>query len=187
MSIVLTRLTRFVGGAWFGATLLLSSIQANAEADFHLDSIGVRYGVGANSSSSRFFETRVFAQLATPWTLDLGRDWNIKSRVDFSAGWLGERDGDNSAIFGAGPQFVLGHEKIPLSFVIGIEGTGLSHHEFESKDFGFPFQFTSHAGLQLDLGGKVRIAYRYQHMSNAHLSHHNPGLNEYMVCLSYLF
>ena len=44
-------------------------------------------------------------------------------------------------------------------------------------DFGIPFQFTSHAGLNWEIGGHFGVGYRYQHMSHTHLSDRNPGLN----------
>lgn len=63
----------------------------------------------------------------------------------------------------------------------------LSRHDFGSKDFGELFQFTSHIGLNLDLWEHLRLGYRFQHMSNAGLSGHNPGLNLHMLSMSYLF
>ena len=54
-------------------------------------------------------------------------------------------------------------------------------------NFGIPFQFTSHAGLNWEIGGQFGVGYRYQHLSNAHLSNHNPGLNLHGLVLSYRF
>jgi hypothetical protein len=63
----------------------------------------------------------------------------------------------------------------------------LSQSDFGAKDFGVPFQFTSHVGLNWDVTSHWRLGYRFQHMSNAGLDAHNPGLNMHMFGLSYLF
>ena len=82
---------------------------------------------------------------------------------------------------------MLGKRDFPLGLEVGGGPTVLTRLDFRSKDFGDIFQFTSHIGLNFDLTSRVRIGYRFQHMSNGGLSRHNPGLNLHMVGLSYLF
>ena len=87
----------------------------------------------------------------------------------------------------AGPTLTLKREKFPLSLELGVSPTVLTRTEFTSKDLGFPFQFTTQVGLNLDLSAHIRLTYRFQHMSNADIAQPNPGLNLHVLGLSYLF
>ena len=70
---------------------------------------------------------------------------------------------------------------------IGVSGTGLTPYRYPSKDFGIPFQFTSHGGVEWHFMHHFNLNYRIQHMSNAQLSSDNPGLNMHMFGLAYEF
>ena len=50
-----------------------------------------------------------------------------------------------------------------------------------------PIQFTSHAGFGCRIYKQLSAGYRFQHMSNASISRHNPGLDLHMCELSYRF
>jgi hypothetical protein len=154
--------------------------------DFKLPTAGARFGVGGNTSSHDFNEAEVFLDWNLPWRWDLGRNIWLQTRVDSSAGWLGE-SGGNAAIFNLGPGLRLGHKHFPLSFELGADLTLLTQTRFATKDFDSVVEFTTYAGLSADLGAHVRFGYRYQHMSNANLSDNNPGLNLHMFSLSYVF
>lgn len=110
----------------------------------------------------------------------------MQPRLDLSAGWLGDQGGD-AAIATVGPTLVFGRKQFPLFLEGGVSPTIILGDDFTTKDFGTPFQFTSHVGVGWDCAAHVRISYRYQHMSNAGLSDHNPGLNLHVIGLSYLF
>jgi hypothetical protein len=114
----------------------------------------------------------------------LGSGWTLQSRLDVSLGWLGE-SGADAGIASAGPTFLMSRPDFPLSLEGGISPTLLTRSDFEDKDFGIPFQLTSHVGLNFDITAHIRIGYRFQHMSNAGLSDPNPGLNMHMISLSY--
>jgi hypothetical protein len=146
----------------------------------------VRAGFYANGAGSDFHQAEGFVNVNLPWDWDLGSQWHLQSMFDGSIGWLGE-SGANAAILTLGPSLLLGRQHLPVSFEGGVSPTVLTRSDFPSKDFGVPFQFTSHAGLNLDITSRVRFGYRFQHMSNASLSAHNPGLNMHMFGLSYLF
>ena len=106
--------------------------------------------------------------------------------MDVSGGWIGESS-DNSAIFTAGPSLSVGKEASVVCLNCGISPTLLTRWDFPTKDFGSAFQFTSHAEIDLEVSSQVRLSYRFQHMSNAGLTRHNPGLNLIMLGLSYVF
>jgi hypothetical protein len=42
-------------------------------------------------------------------------------------------------------------------------------------------------GLSFEISSRIRLSYRFQHMSNAGLGLHNPGLNLNMFGISYVF
>lgn len=151
-----------------------------------LESAGARFGFYAVGAGSDFHQAEGFVNWNLPWVGDLGSLWLLQSRVDASLGWLGE-SGADAAIATFGPSLVLSHQQFPLSLEAGVSPTLLSRSDFKTKDFGIPFQFTTHGGLNWDITSRIRLSYRLQHMSNASLGQHNPGLNMHMFGLSYLF
>lgn len=127
----------------------------------------------------------MFANWYLPWAWSLGRQWNLKTRLDFSAGWLSDTV-NNAAIGTAGPTLIVGRERLPVSLELGVSPTLIGHH-FDSRNLGTYIQFTSHVGLNWDFALHWRLSYRLQHMSNAGLANHNRGLNMHLFGLSYLF
>ena len=153
--------------------------------DFGLESVGGRIGLSPNQHGRDFRQAEGFVDCNLPWKWDLGKEWYLQSRLDFSAGWLANSV-DDAAVFTTGPSFLVGRQRLPFSFEVGFSPTLLSNHDFGTRNFGTPFQFTSHFGLNWDLG-HFRVGYRFQHMSNADISQNNPGLSMQMVALSYRF
>ena len=172
--------------AAFALASLLSSTGLCEGQELRLESVGARFGFYPFGAGSHFYQAEAFANCDLPWKWDLGRQWSLQSRLDGSLGWLGEAD-VNSVIGSAGPSLLLAREKLPISFEGGVSATGLSRSDFRDKDFGQLFQFTSHLGLNFDAGAGIQIISRFQHMSNAGISLHNPGLNLFMFGASYLF
>ena len=155
-------------------------------ADLTPESTGLRYGFPVTANAEAFKEVDAFANWRLPWRWDLGKEWYVQTRLDLSLGWVA--DSHVSSFIGTlGPSFVLGQGKFPVTFLVGSSPTILSEEKFPSKDLGCKFQFTSHAGLQVELTPHLRLDYRFQHMSNAGLGDHNPGLNLHVFGLSYVF
>jgi lipid A 3-O-deacylase len=154
--------------------------------NFRLESAGVRGGLSAPHNGQQFNQAEVFVNWNLPWGWDLGKEWHLQSRLDLSAGWLGDRD--NRATIGTvGPSLVLSRERLPVSLEGGVSPTFISRQDFGTKDFGTDVQFTSHLGLNWDFAAHWRLGYRFQHMSNANLAASNPGLNMHVFALSYRF
>lgn len=169
------------------ALILLASACGTAWAqEASLESVGTRFGASPTSNAHDFHEVDAFLNVNLPWRWDLGKDWFVQTRFDFSAGWLGWTEAD-TAVITMGPSFLFRRESVPLSFEGGSGPTILSRYDLISKNFGEPLQFTSFAGFNLDFGKHIRVGYRFQHMSNAGINEHNPGLNLHMLKLSYLF
>ncbi len=174
-----------VATGWLVSVLLPWAGPAQAEG-FRLESVGARGGFSSNQSGQEFYQAEAFANWNLPWDWDLGKQWHLQSRLDVSAGWLGEPDKD-AAIGSAGPSLALSWERLPLSLEGGVSPTLLSETHFGSKDFGSALQFTSHVGLNWNFAEHWAVGYRFQHMSNAGLSSSNPGLNMHLFGLSYRF
>jgi hypothetical protein len=175
----------FCVGRWVQLCIVIMPVIGLA-GEFSIESLGVRGGFSANDSGQGFSQTEAFMNWNLPWGWDLGRDWHLQSRADLSAGWLGDRS-DDAAIGTVGPSVLLRWGRFPVTLEGGSGPTLLSQSDFGAKDFGIPFQFTSHVGLNCDLTSHWRLGYRFQHMSNAGLDAHNPGLNMHLFGLSYLF
>ena len=170
---------------WVACCLLLCAATGRTQ-DFRLESVGVRGGFSASSSGEAFNQAEAFANWNLPWGWDLGKEWYLQTRLDFTLGWLGDR-GNNAAIGTVGPTVVLTREPWPVSLEGGVSPTFLSRSGFGSKDFGTDFQFTSHLGVNWDFATHWRLGYRFQHMSNAGIGSKNPGLNMHLFALSYVF
>jgi hypothetical protein len=151
-----------------------------------LESVGVRSGLSSSSDENRFSQTEAYTRWNVPTLWALGREWHLRPQVDLSVGWLTGR-GEDGFVGTFGPAFKLQKGEFPLALVGGVSGTVLSHEVFRNKNFGMWFQFTSNVGLQLRLGSHLDLGYRFQHMSNAGLSNHNPGLNLHMFTAGYAF
>jgi hypothetical protein len=170
-----------------GLVWLLPVVAARARSGaYSFESSGARYGFGANNSSNDFHEAEAFTDFSLPWQWKVGHNFYLDSRLDVGAGWLGER-GTDAFVGEAGPLFVLTYKQFPVTLAGGSNATGLSRSEFESKDLGIQFQFTTHIGLYWDFARHFRAGYRYQHISNGGLSDHNPGVNLHVFGLSYVF
>ena len=154
--------------------------------EFKWDSVGGRFGFGANESARDFYEAEVFMDIDTPFRWKVGRCFHVLTKIDVGLGRLGYRS-DNAVVGEAGPLFVLTYKDFPVTLGAGSNCTGLSRSDFETKDLGIQFQFTTHIGVYWDFASHFRAGYRFQHMSNAGLSDHNPGLNMHVFGLSYFF
>jgi hypothetical protein len=180
---------RFV--AWVVGCLLFAATPGRA-LDFSIESAGVRYGFPADSGSGTFHQTEAYTDWSLPPLLDLGPNWHLEPRFDIAAGVLGQ-DGRDAFIGSAGPLLALGYKHFPVWLEGGSNLTGITRVQYGvprapgSKDFGEPIQFTSRGGLYWDVTAHVRVGYTFQHMSNAHISSTNPGLNLHVFALSYRF
>jgi len=169
--------------AWMCGFAVTSSGHA---ADFSADSLGVRYGFFVNGSRGDFRQAEVYSNWKLPWVWNISTNWSLATRLDLSAGAL-QKHPDVGFVGTAGPSVVLARQGLPFALVGGVSPTVLSRYQFGATDFGVPFQFTSHIGISWRPGSHFELAYHFQHMSNASLSEHNPGLNLHMLGIGYRF
>jgi lipid A 3-O-deacylase len=163
------------------------ALAAGVEAQtFSLATAGLRGAVSANPKSQTFEQAEAFVAFNLPWRWDWSCGWHLQMFFDASAGVLHGRS-DEAFIGTAGPNLVFRPDRLPFSLELGVSPTLMTRSEFGTMDFGIPFQFTTHASLNWDWGQHFGVGYRYQHMSNASFSNHNPGLNLHGLVVCYRF
>lgn len=70
---------------------------------------------------------------------------------------------------------------------LGFGGALLSRRQLGEKVFSTAFQFSEHAGLGLEFGGRFAAGWRISHYSNGGVKKPNNGLNFHQVVLSASF
>jgi hypothetical protein len=147
---------------------------------------GVRTGFSATSTDDHFSQQEAILTHNLPWRWQSGSSWYLRTRLDLSAGAIHGR-GEEGFVGTLGPTVVLGKDDFPLTLEFGCSPTLLSKDEFGNVNFGVPFQFTSHVGVDCRIFEHLSVGYRLQHMSNAAISNDNPGLDLHMFAISYHF
>lgn len=147
--------------------------------------VGVRYGFAEVVEGEDFNQLEIAATYRLPWTRRLDQGWTLESRINASAGALHHDGGDTAAIVTIGPGLAWVSPSQQYTIEAGISPTLVSKHEFGEADFGGNFQFTSFTGLNSRLGERTTATFRVQHMSNAGIYNHNPGLNHIMLGINY--
>jgi len=147
---------------------------------------GFRTGFSATSRQDHFSQHELYGTHNLPWRWQSDSGWHLQTRLDLSAGVIHGR-GEEGFIGTLGPTLVLGKGDFPLTLEVGSSATILSKDEFGRVNFGVPFQFTSHAGIDYQIFRQLSVGYRFQHMSNAGISYYNPGLDLHMFAISYRF
>jgi lipid A 3-O-deacylase len=172
-----------------GAMLLAALASRGGEetnTNSFFESAGIHYGHGADHDSRDFQEFEAQADVNLPFKLDLGRNWELKSRVGFSLGSFGNSH-VTSVIGSIGPIFSVGPSTWPVALEAEFAPTGLSEHEFDTRSVGSLLQFRSSIGLAWMIEKRVRVGYRFQHMSNGGLASHNQGVNMHTLSVAYCF
>ena len=162
------------------------SVQPADSGDIALRSIGFRGGVNDNGNDEDFHQYESFITWSLPWDRNWDSGWSLETYLEGNAGLL--RGGEESAFVGSiGPGICFTIFKEIIDISMGINPTIISKHKFGDENLGGPIEFTSHIGLNFNLGRHFTIGYRLQHMSNAVLYKHNPGLNMHMLEAAYRF
>ena len=149
-------------------------------------SIGLRGGVNDHINDEDFKQYEGFSTWKLPWSRQWDSGWTLGTYLEANAGIL--RGGGESAFVGSvGPGIYFAGFKEKIEISMGINPTIISKHKFGDENLGGTIEFTSHIGLALYFTRHFGIGYRLQHMSNAVLYEHNPGLNMHMIEMHYRF
>jgi hypothetical protein len=175
----------YQGFVLVAATAAIFSYQPSARSEgMSLESAGVRFGF---STHGDFNQGEALLNWNLPWHWSWQSGLRLQTKLEASAGWF-EGHYETAALGTAGPNLLFHYKELPLSLEAGSSPTLLSRNIFGSKDIGSSFQFTTHIGLNWEIAQRLRLGYRFSHMSNAGIdSNHNDGINMHMVLLSYLF
>ncbi len=144
---------------------------------------GFRYGF---SEGGDVRQGEFAADHRLPWAWQLGNGWMLATELQAAIGGIGD-DVHIATIASFGPSLRLSVDQIPVSLVGGCSPTVIGRNRMGGEDLGTAFQFTSHIGLSWHITEHLQAGYRFQHMSNAGLSTHNPGVNLHMVGVSWRF
>ncbi len=113
------------------------------------------------------------------------RPW-LQLRLEGAVGAL-ENDDDAIGRVAFGPTFSLRPPGAAWQIEAGVRPSYLFDRRFGDVDLGGRWQFDSHLGLRFDLGSRMSLAYRIQHISNADLYDENPGIDMQSLELGYRF
>ena len=172
---------------WWTAGLWAFTIaNGHAAAPWEFESVGLRTGTSATRVNEHFVQVDAFTRVSTPWSSKPSQEYRVQTTLDISAGGLW-RDGYYGFVGSGGPVFTFSKKGFPLEFAAGISPTILSRWQFGEVPLGIPFQLTTHAGLNLPFSRNWIAGYRYQHMSNAGLGAHNPGVDLHSISIAYCF
>lgn len=182
---MLFRLT--IAIVWAGAALAVSAgdIRARTNA-FELSTVEVRYGFGDAHSDSGFHHGAAAAGFRTPLGGLLGKSWEVNTRLDLAAGWMG-RNAADAGFVSLGPLLTLAPRGFPITFEAGVSPTLVSESIVGGKNIGGRFQFTDSIGVGLQLSPRIRVGYHFVHISNAGIYERNPGINFHVFTLGWQF
>jgi hypothetical protein len=145
---------------------------------------GARGGISLEADPFR--QAEVFGGLNLPGRWHFYSNWFLRPGGDASLGWIS--DDDTAAFIGSiGPLVEFGKGRFPLTLEGGAAPTFMTRHHFKSRNFGDNFQFTTHIGLNWSISDHFTVGVRFQHMSNAGITHINPGVNLELLSLRYNF
>jgi hypothetical protein len=167
------------------AMLLTSSATVVGAQGGASPSLGIRVGSSGETRSGTFTGVDLVGTLPLPWRIGRPESWSVEAKVEGTVGVL-SGSGDHGIVGSAGPSVAIRKGGFPLYADGGTAAALITHHRYGSKNLGSWIQFISHISFLLQLGS-VHAGYRLQHMSNASISEHNPGVNLHMIELRYGF
>jgi hypothetical protein len=152
-----------------------------------LDSVGLRTGISTHRPCDRFYQTEIYGIRHLPWTAALASRWTLQSRLEATVGFLSGRH-EAGFIGSLGPSLSMERKDRLFAIIAGVSPTLMDRQTFGNKPFGSNIQFTSHIGGAIRLSPRTELGIRFQHMSNAGINaDHNPGMNNFMCSVGYLF
>lgn len=166
-------------------TILIALICHSSSAQEGLWSEGGTRGGIMETSAGEFRQFEVYVVHPMKLRFDLFDDWVARTQWEMSGGQLSHK-GIDALIFTAGTVVELRKGDEDWFLEAGSRPTLITEYDFGEKEFGGPFQFTSHGGIGWG-NGLLEIAYRFQHMSNARIYSDNDGLNLHVLEIGWKF
>ncbi len=161
--------------------------------DIELISVGIRAGINSKTlgipptEKEDFEQYDAFAVIGLPWRWEFSSEWEIRFRLNVSAGAL-RAAGDTGFITEVTPGIAFTQPRWNLTFDIGGGSAYLSDYRFGSQNIGGHFQIIGHGGITYHLPWNLSVGWRFHHMSDAGIyGTHNRGVDLHMLELSYRF
>ncbi len=156
------------------------AIAMSAQGD-HGIAVGFRVGESFSDDVESFNQYDFFIRRKLPWSWRPS-GWSIDTSIEAAAGVL-RGGGETGLVASLGP--ILAVSPSPYwSLSAGVSPAYMSESHYGRQDLGTRTQFISHVAINLRPSRTVTVSYRVQHMSNAGLSDHNPGLEVQMLEVS---
>ncbi|HJU90143.1 MAG TPA: acyloxyacyl hydrolase [Gemmatimonadaceae bacterium] len=147
--------------------------------------LGIRIGTSGGTRHGSFTAVDVTGSVMLPWRLGSATGWSLDAKAEATFGSLSGA-GNTGLVGSIGPSLALRRAGFPLYLDGGTSAAFTSERQFGAKNLGTNIQFISHISVLAQVGS-MNTGYRLQHMSNASLSEHNPGVNQHMLELRYTF
>jgi lipid A 3-O-deacylase len=148
----------------------------SAECGWAQIEIGFRAGENNSICKESFQQRELIFRGALPWEYRINSDFSISTQMEITAGKL-ECGRDRAFLASLGPSIIFSYYENLIDLDAGISPTLVTEYEFHHKNIGGFIQFTSHVGIYYSTFQFMKLGYRFQHMSNASLYEHNPGIN----------
>ena len=164
------------------ACMLVSSI-VHAEANGQL---GVGYGQEFRKNTD-IAQIEIFWRQNLPYTKS-GTAWNLKTVLEFGAGYLEESGSDNqTGKLCLMPQLHIDRGGMVV-FIVGLgPGFMTGDTEYTDQNLGGEFYLASKLGIQFLLGENWGLEYNFYHQSNAGIYDANASLNMNYGAITYRF
>jgi hypothetical protein len=161
--------------------------------EVELISVGIRAGINSETlgipptEKEDFEQYDAFAVIGLPWSWDFPSGWEIRFRLNATAGAL-RAAGDTGFIAELSPGIAFTKHSWNLTFDIGGGSAYLSDYTFGSQNIGGHFQIIGHGGITYHLPWDLSVGWRFHHMSDATIyGTDNRGVDLHMLELSYRF
>lgn len=161
--------------------------------EIEVTSIGIRGGLNSQTigippaEKEDFEQYDVFAVIGLPWRWEFPSGWEIRWRLNASAGAL-KAAGDTGFIGELTPGIAFTKPDWRLTVDFGGGWAYLSDYKFGSQNIGGPFQIVGHGGISYHLPWNLLFGWRFHHISDATIyGTDNRGVDLHMLELSYRF
>lgn len=95
--------------------------------------------------------------------------------------------GKNALLVAIGPALTWKKSGGRIALTGGFNFAYVSRYEFGNAHIGGPVQFFSHFAVECLITQDFGVGYHFQHLSNADIYYHNPGMNLHSISISYYF
>jgi len=128
----------------------------------------------------------IFVSIPVPHNRTEENPRPVTARLNFTAGMLSAA-GEKGVLTTFGPAIIWNTVNNLVALTGGLSAAYVNPHEYGNAHIGGPLQFLSHIAVETKITGGLGVGYYFQHLSNANLYFHNPGMNLNSFSLSYHF